>query len=112
MKIFTGFMLVILLSGCAAYSAKDSARQLKTAQESIVLAARTADNLCTEGVLSQEQCNKAASLYKRSQKIYTNALEFELLYLSNQGKFKDERERARKNLFDTLTKIGEIAYGY
>lgn len=112
MRIFIGFLLVALLSGCAAYSAKDSARQLKTAQESIVLAARTADSLCSNGVLNQDQCDKAASLYKKSQALYTNALEFELLYLSNQREFEDERKRARKNLFDTLTKIGEIAYGY
>lgn len=104
--------LIGILIGCTASSIKESALRLKQTQQAIVLSARTADQLCTDGVLNQVQCNKAEKLYLKSQEYYTEALETELLYISNAEEYKDERNLARKNLFDTANRLGELIYGY
>ena len=95
-----------------------SAKLLRLTQESIILSAKTADRLCDEGVLNQEQCNQCSSLYAQSKDVYKMAIETELLFIDASladeptDLFIKERDNTMMRLLGISAKFKELSNEY
>ena len=70
-----GLALVMVLSGCAAFQEKRglATKALLTTKEAIVGIAEAADQLCSQGTLTQSQCDEVATVYEQAKAGYDAA---------------------------------------
>jgi len=76
----------LCFTGCASTGAKESpqsvaAKALLASRQGIVAAATTADALCTQGVMKQAECDKAAGIYQQAQLAWTTAADGFLVFI-------------------------------
>lgn len=83
-------LVILLVSGCA-YNIKNETREVSATKtmismrEAIVTIAATADQMCTQGTLNQDQCNKVAEMYRKAEVTYDFAADALAVALSGQN---------------------------
>lgn len=106
-----------LLTSCATTESPKSlaAKALLTTRQGIIASATVVDQLCSAGTLNQEECNKAAKLYKDAQPAYLSASDAFLLYLTTtedataQQRFQTSLTKLNSVLQDINTTIQEVS---
>jgi hypothetical protein len=98
----TSFLLVFLLISCSTNQLQFSAKSLKYTQESAVIAASTIDEMCTQGILTQEQCNEASNIYEQAKETYTLALETQLSFIEAKQLGNEEEAKEINNKYDII----------
>jgi hypothetical protein len=99
----TGFILAT--SGCAGLPGPSEtpqsivAKSLLVSRQGIIAAAETADTLCAQGIMKQEDCNQARNIYEKAQAAYTAASDAFLLSLTTHDAQDYEAKRARLKIF-------------
>jgi hypothetical protein len=105
-------LLTVFISGCATTETPQSiaAKSLLSTRQGIIAAATTADDLCTQGVMKQPDCDTGAKVYTEAQVIYNLASDAFLVYLDT-GKPDDfEAAMSRfKTLLLDLQKLTEAS---
>lgn len=76
-------LAMVLFAGCATTETPQSlaAKSLLTTRQGIIAAATTVDGLCSQGVMKQQDCDRAAAMYTQAQAAYVTASDTFLLYL-------------------------------
>jgi len=103
-------LLIIGLSACATTETPQSiaVKTLLSTRQGIIAAATTADELCTQGVLRQADCDKALALYKQGQAAYLVASDAFQVYLDTgrSGGYDLALARLRTLLLDLQALTG------
>lgn len=88
-------LVILILAGCATTESAQSltAKSLLTSRQAVISSAQAADDLCTQDIMKQADCDKARELYKQGQAAYNAAADGFLLYLQT-GSVSDEAQLA------------------
>jgi len=91
MMLLVGICSLLFFAGCATTETPQSiaAKSLLTSRQAIITSAEAANDLCSQGVMKQSDCDKARDLYKQGQAAYNAASDGFLLYLQS-GNMADE----------------------
>jgi len=99
--------IVLSLPGCATVETPQSlaAKSLLTTRQGVIAAATTVDGLCSQGVLKQADCDKAALIYIQAQAAYATTSDAFLVYLqladsASLQKFQDAQLTFQALLLD------------
>jgi len=93
LMLLAGLCSLMFFSGCATTESAQSiaAKSLLSTRAAIITSAQAADDLCTQGIMKQADCDKALELYKQGQAAYNAASDGFLLYLET-GALTDEAQ--------------------
>lgn len=98
------------LSGCATIETPQSlaAKSLLTTRQGVIVAAGAIDDLCSQGVLRQTDCDNAAVMYTQAQAAYATAVSAFLFYLqvsdsTSLQQFQDAQLALQTLFFDLDT---------
>lgn len=84
-KIAPLLVLGMILTGCAGIQGQSpqaiAAKALLSTRQGVIAAATTADTLCTQGVMTQADCDRAEETYTLAQQAYGTAADAFLVYL-------------------------------
>lgn len=109
MKYLNITLLCLILIGCSTGNIQRTSKTIKFTQESTILAASTVDEMCSQGILNQEQCDIASNLYDRAKDTYTELLEVQLAIIEARQMNEDttEYENQYKILLRKFTLISQ-----
>jgi flagellar basal body-associated protein FliL len=102
--VILAILVTAFITGCATTETPQStaAKSLLGTRQGIIAVATTADELCTQGVMKQADCDTAAKVYTQAQVAYNLASDAFLVYLDTgqPGGFEAVMSRLRTLLLD------------
>lgn len=118
---FMGISLaaLVFMGGCATDQTANqtpqaiAAKSLLSARQGVIAAATTADALCSQGIMSQADCDKAKGIYTQAQQAYTTASDAFLVYLvANDEISKKQFEDTQPRLMALYTDINSLVKSF
>ena len=119
MRLILAGLMMLVACGCA-FNAQSKpemvAKNLSVGKTTLISVAETVDSLCTEGTLSQKDCNLAAGMYIKAQAGHTLATDALIIAVAVDTEdtwsgFFNASEYFQGTLTDLMAFIGSFQKG-